>query len=115
MRGCPKSNGDVQHCRDPFRLLGDGESVAFRLPPECVLPSVIAFKAAGHDVVPGLCATFDNGNDVIECEIFGRALFPAVLACVVIPGIDVCSAEFYVLEMFSDLYIFQAAGGHWAS
>lgn len=70
---------------------------------------MIALKTAGDDVFPGFCATFDNGNDVIERQVFSGTLFPAVLAGMVIAGVDVCPAELYVLIMLSDLYIFEKA------
>jgi hypothetical protein len=68
---------------------------------------MVAFKAAGDDVIPGFAAPFHHRHDMVEREIFGGAFFTAVLAGVVIPRINVCSAEFNVLVLSSDLYIFK--------
>jgi len=68
---------------------------------------MIAFKAAGDDVFPGFASSFYNGNYVVKGEIFGGALFPAILTGVVVSRIYVGSAKLNVLKLFSDLYIFQ--------
>lgn len=68
---------------------------------------MVALKAASHNVVPSLSAPFDNWKDVIKRQILGRTFFAAILAGVVISGVDIRPAEFYVLELLSDLYIFQ--------
>jgi hypothetical protein len=66
---------------------------------------MVAFKAAGDDVIPGFAAPFHHGYDMIERQIFRGAFCPAVLAGIVIPCINVCSAEFDVLVLSPDLYI----------
>lgn len=68
---------------------------------------VIAFETAGDDIFPGLYPSFDIGYYVVESQVFRGTLPPAVLACMAIPGINVRSAELYVLKTLSDLYIFE--------
>jgi hypothetical protein len=68
---------------------------------------VITFDAACNNIVPCLGPAFNDGNHVVERQVLGGALFPAVLAGVVIARIDVCPAEFNVLKLFSNFYIFQ--------
>jgi hypothetical protein len=68
---------------------------------------MIAFKAAGHNVVPGLCASFDDRDNVIKRQIFRGALLAAILACVMVSRVNVRPAEFYVLKVLSGLYVFQ--------
>jgi hypothetical protein len=66
---------------------------------------VIAVDAAADDVIPGLSSSVNDGDDMIESEIFRGTLFPAVLTRMVVPGIDIGPAEFNVLEVLPHFYI----------
>ncbi len=68
---------------------------------------VVAVKAARDNVFPGFCPSLDNGYDMVESQVLGRALFPAILAGMMVPCIDVGPAELDMLEVLSDLYIFE--------
>jgi hypothetical protein len=68
---------------------------------------VIALETTGDDVIPGFAASSHNGHDMVKGEIFRGAFFPAVLAGIVIPRVNICPAEFDVLMAFSNLYILQ--------
>ena len=67
---------------------------------------VITGDAAGNDVSPGFSTSLDNWDDMVECKILRGASLAAVLASMMIPGIDICSAEFHVSGSFSKLYVF---------
>ena len=60
---------------------------------------VIAFKTAGDDIVPRFGSSFDDGDDVIEGQIFDGAFLAAILAGMMVSRIDVCTAELDVLQM----------------
>jgi hypothetical protein len=68
---------------------------------------MIAFKTAGDDVIPGFAASFHHGHNMVKREIFRGALFPAILAGVVVPRINICPAEFDVMMISPDLDILQ--------
>jgi len=46
---------------------------------------------------------------MVECKAFSGTLFPTILAGMVIPGIDIGSAEFRSLKALPDFYIFEEA------
>lgn len=68
---------------------------------------MVAFKTTGNDVFPSLAAALNDRMDVVECEILCSVAFPAVLACIMIPRVDIGPAKFHVSEMPADLYILQ--------
>ena len=68
---------------------------------------MIAFEATGHNIVPGFSAPFDDRDHVIERQVLRRAFSAAVLADVIIPGVDVRAAELDVLEALANLHVFQ--------
>ena len=68
---------------------------------------MVAFKAAGDYVFPGFCPSLDDGDNVVKGEVVGGTLSPAVLARMMIAGINIGAAELYMLDMLSDLYIFE--------
>lgn len=70
---------------------------------------MIAFNAACDDIVPGFSAAFHYRHDVVKCEVLGSAFLAAILADVVVPRIDICTAKLDVLKAFPDLHIFQQA------
>ena len=70
---------------------------------------MIAVEATGYDILPGFRAPLDDGNYMVECKALSRALFPTILAGMMIPGVDIGSAEFRSLKTLSDLYIFEKA------
>jgi hypothetical protein len=66
---------------------------------------MIAFKTASDDVSPCFRSPFDDGDDMIEGQIFRGAFLAAILAGVMIPRINICAAEFDVLQVFPYFYI----------
>jgi hypothetical protein len=68
---------------------------------------MIALETAGDYVFPCFCASLYNGNNMVERQVFSGTLFPAVLAGMVIPGVDVRPAELGTLKVLSDLYILE--------
>jgi hypothetical protein len=105
--GCPESNSDMQHGRNPFRLSRPTDQ-----PHACFLRRaaslfMVAIEAAGNDIIPGFSAAFYYWNDMVKREIFCRAFFAAVLACVSVSGVNIRPAEFYVVETLSYLYILE--------
>ena len=69
-----------------------------RPPRACDRPSAVAGDAAGHDVVPALVAAAGHRDHVVEGELGGREAVAAVLAAVVVPGVDVGAGERHVGE-----------------
>jgi hypothetical protein len=61
---------------------------------------MIAAETSGDDVVPAFLPTRRDGNDVIECQIFGWELLPAILTRIVVAGIDVGAGELYSIVVF---------------
>jgi hypothetical protein len=76
----------------------------FGRPPSLL---VVARETAGHDVAPAFVSFPDDGNDMIEGEILRRALLPAILAGVVVPGVNIGPAELNVMETLPRFYIFE--------
>jgi hypothetical protein len=106
-RRTAEADRDMQHCGHPFGLFGPADQAHARFLGSSPSLFVIAFETAGYNVVPGLPAVFYNRGHVIEGQIFRGALPAAILTSVVIPGIDVGPAEFYMLEVFPDFYVLQ--------
>ena len=71
--------------------------------------AVVAFEAAGDDVVPGLASPLDDRNDVVEREVLGRAAAAAVLARVVVARVNVGPAKLHMLEALPDPDVLQEA------
>lgn len=82
-----------------------------RRPP--ALP-MVAVQAARYDVVPGLSSPLDDGNHVVECQVLGAVPLTAILAGIVIPGVDVCPTELHMVETLPHLHIPEQAkdAGH---
>ncbi len=98
---------DPDHARNPVRRLGAPDQMHpgfFGSSPS--LP-VVAFEATGHNIVPGFAPFLDDRDDMIKGQIFSGAFGAAVLTCVPVPGIDVGTAELYVLESFAHADIAQ--------
>ena len=95
----------MQRRRDPFRFPGLANQTHADLLGHMASFAMIASNAAGHDIFPGFGASFNNGNHVVKGKICCRASISTVLACMVIPRVDVGSAEFNMPIMLPDLYI----------
>src|SRR5262245_4377156 len=63
----------------------------------------IARDTAGDDVLPILTAAVGDRQDMIERQLAGGKGFPAVLALVIIPCVDVRPREGHVVEPPLDL------------
>ena len=102
-----ESYGEVQHRGHPFGFPGvaDEPHSGFlrRAPP---LP-VVALETARDDIVPGFAAPSDDRNHVIKRQILTGTFFPAVLAGMMIAGVNIRPVEFHALKALMDFYIFQ--------
>ena len=95
----------MEHCRDPCGLTGRPDQSHARFFGRSASFPVVALQAAGHDVFPGLSSAFDDGNHVVECQILSPMPAAAILACVLVPRINVCPAELYMMEPLAHLDI----------
>jgi hypothetical protein len=68
---------------------------------------MIALETAGDNIIPCFAAALDDGFDMVKGQVFRVKFFTAILAGVMIPRIDIGSAELDVLQIFADLYILQ--------
>ena len=99
----------MKHGRNPVRLLGLPYQMHARLFRSLSALPMVALEAAGHDIGPGLTASFYRRDDVIKGQIFGRASVSAVLAGVPVSGIDVRPAEFHMSKALPHTHIFEQA------
>ena len=60
---------------------------------------VIAPKTRRDDVVPAFLSSQRYRHNMIKRKIFGRKLFPAVLACVIIARIYIRAGEFDAVQV----------------
>jgi hypothetical protein len=58
---------------------------------------VIAPEACRYDVVPLLLTVSCDGYDVVERQVLGRILLPAVLTPVIISRVDIRSRKLYAV------------------
>lgn len=103
----PETDRYMQHGRNPLRLAwaaDQGHACFFR---GTAAFAVIAGNTAGDNIFPSFSASHDYRDDMVECEIFSAALLPAILACVVIPRVNIGSGELHALELFPDFHIFK--------
>ena len=91
----------------PFRLFGLSNQPHGRFFGSMSPFAVIAFEAAGDDILPGFASSLDDGNNVVERQAFRGTFLPAILAGMMIPGVDVGSAEFCALKTLPDFDIFE--------
>jgi hypothetical protein len=68
---------------------------------------MIAPETARNDILPRFAAPLYNGYNVVKSQVFGGTPFPAVLAGVVVAGVNVGPAEFRALKTLADFYIFE--------
>src|SRR5947209_779606 len=86
----------VQH-RAPPRLFRLADQVHVRLLGRAAALADVAADARADDVLPGAAAALAPRDDVVQAQLAGRVLLPAVLALVVVPGEDVAAVEFHRL------------------
>src|SRR5262245_11034596 len=87
-------------CGQPVRLggLANEPHACFFGRPSALL--VIATETGRDDVIPSLQPAAGNGYDMIKGQVFGRKFFTAVLARVIIAGIDVRARKFDSILIF---------------
>jgi hypothetical protein len=81
-----------------FRAANQVHAGLFRSAPALLM---VALEAACNDIIPCLTPSLDDRNNVIEGQVLGGTPVAAVLASMAIPGVDVGSAEFHLMEAFS--------------
>jgi hypothetical protein len=97
----------VKHGGNPLRLFRSADQAHARLLWGVPALAMVALKTACNYIFPGFGAALYDGDNVVEREVFGGALFPAILTGVVIPGVDVRPTKLGALKMLPDFNVFE--------
>ena len=97
----------MEHGGDPFGFFGLADQPHPSLFRSAAAFLVITFKAAADNIIPSFSASVDDGDHMIESEIFRGTFFPAILTGVVVSCIDIGPAELHVMEAFPHLHILE--------